>query len=75
MKFLAIYEAPCVGTVAETFEADSIFEAEGIAWDRSFEVYEYVDGGVDLYLISYNQKTHRHELTLSFDLMKGDREK
>lgn len=62
MKFLAIHEAPCVGTVAETFEADTVQEAEDITWDRSCSVEEFVMGGYDLYKIVWDRNILGHRL-------------
>lgn len=61
-KYLAIYEAPCVGTVAETFTADNDDAAEKIAWETSVNNKHYVAGGYDLYSIVYNPFIHRYEL-------------
>ena len=72
MKFLCIYEAPCVGTVAETFEAESRKQAENIAWERSVEHREYIIGGYDLYLITYDRLTRQYELVPVCDMDEVD---
>lgn len=68
MKFLSIYEAPCVGTVVETFEAEGRHQAEDKAWNRSLECAEYVTGGYDLYLIAYDRPTYQYKLISVYDM-------
>ena len=61
-KYLAIFEAPCVGSTAEVIYADDPTGADFIAWERSCNDEYIVNGGYDLYQIVYNHDTHKHEL-------------
>ena len=64
MKFLAIFECPCIGCNEELIYADTFAEADEIAWDKSCMNKNYVQGGYELYQISYNPIPHCYELTL-----------
>ena len=61
--YLAMHEAPCVGVDPVTFEADTVEQAEDIAFVQSMDCREYATGCYDLYRITYNPMTHKHELT------------
>ena len=61
--YLAMHEAPCVGVAPVTFEAENDQDAENIAWIDSCNCPDLVVGGYDLYRITYNPVTHKHELT------------
>lgn len=61
--YLAMHEAPCVGVAPVTFEAENDQDAENIAWIDSCNCPDLVVGGYDLYRITYNHMTHKHELT------------
>lgn len=61
--YLAMHEAPCVGVAPVTFEAENDQDAENIAWIDSCNCPDLVVGGYDLYRITYNPMTHKHELT------------
>lgn len=61
--YLAIHEAPCVGVAPVTFEADTDAQAEVCAFEQSVTDPQFVIGGYDLYRITYNPMTHKHELT------------
>ena len=60
--YLAIIEAPCVGTVAVTFTATCDAAADDEAYRMSAENPEYVTGGYDLYRIEYMPAAHTHKL-------------
>ena len=61
--YLAIHEAPCVGVAPVAFEADTDAQAELFAFEQSVTDPQFVIGGYDLYRITYNHMTHKHELT------------
>ena len=61
--YLAIHEAPCVGVAPVAFEADTDAQAEVYAFEQSVTNEYFVIGGYDLYRITYNHMTHKHELT------------
>lgn len=61
-KYLAIYEAICVGTAEEIFEAVDDESAERYAWSQSVNCRYYALGGYDLYRLVYDTITHKHEL-------------
>ena len=61
-KFLAVFEAPCVGTSEEIIHADTYTGADFLAWERSVDGEYYVAGGYDLYEIVYNRQMHAHVL-------------
>lgn len=62
MKYLVIFEAPCVGTDEKIIEAKDDREACRYAWDKSCQVREYVMGSYDIYRLAYDIKTHSHTL-------------
>lgn len=62
MHYLAIHEAPCVGTVPFAFDAENDQVAENRAWIDSCNCPDLVIGSYDLYRIVYNPVTHKHEL-------------
>ncbi len=62
MKYLVVFECPCVGTDAMVIEAENDVEAETWSWETSCKVREYVDGGYDLYRLCYDNKKHTHVL-------------
>ena len=61
-KYLAIYEAPCVGTTAEVIYADDHNDADYQAWRHSLEDQYIVNGGYELYQVVYNLTVNRYEL-------------
>lgn len=61
-KYLAIHEAPCVGTAEIIFEAVDDAAAERKAWSDSLNSRYYVTGGYDLYRLEYNPYAHTHIL-------------
>ena len=61
--YLAIHEAPCVGVAPVAFDADTDAQAEVYAFEQSVTEPHFVIGGYDLYRITYNPMTHKHELT------------
>ena len=60
--YLAIHEAPCVGVAPVAFDADTDAQAEVYAFEQSVTNEYFVIGGYDLYRITYNPMTHKHEL-------------
>jgi hypothetical protein len=62
--YLAIHEAPCVGVVPFTFDADTDAQAEDIAFEVSVDSREFVSGSYDLYRIVWNPVEHKHELAM-----------
>lgn len=62
VHYLAIHEAPCVGTCPVTFDATNDQDAENIAWIDSCNCPDLVAGGYDLYRIVYNPYAHTHIL-------------
>lgn len=62
MKYLAVYEVPCMGTVAETFEEWCDDVAENTACETSVKNPHYVSGGYDLYRIVWDAENIQHVL-------------
>ena len=63
-KYLAIHEAPCVGTCEVLFEAKDDQEADNRAWEDSVSNPYFTTGGYDLYWLHWSHDTHQYILTL-----------
>lgn len=62
MKYLVVFECPCMGTAEQIIYAGDDREALRYAWDTSCTVREYVMGSYDVYRLGYDNKAHTHTL-------------
>ena len=62
MKYLVVFEAPCVGTNEEIVGFPTDKDASDWAWEQSVKVREYVPGGYDIYRLEYDNRSHTHIL-------------
>lgn len=64
MKYLVVFEAPCVGTSEEIVGFPTDKDASDWAWEHSCNVREYLPGAYDIYRLTYNHEAHTHQLEL-----------